>query len=127
MLTLSANVNDNIPNVAFNDIYLDGDGNISLSFDLQAVLQACAQAAQTLLGEIIFNVDEGIPYFQTLWVGVPNVQQFNAALRTAFLNVPNVVEVVSLMTSQVNNDLQYTAVIQTIYGSSGLTGIITNA
>lgn len=126
MQTLSANVNDNIPTVAFNDIYLDGDNNISVSFDLQAVLQACAQAAQTLLGEVFLNVNEGIPYFQTLWVGTPNVQQFNAALRAAFLNVPNVVEVISLMTSQVNNNLTYTAVIQTTFGSSGIQGAITN-
>lgn len=126
MQTLSANVNGNIPGVAFNDIYLNSEGNISISYDIQAVLQACAQAAQTLLGELVFNVDQGIPYFQTLWIGSPNVQQFNAALRTAFLNVPNVVEVISLMTSQQNNDLMYTAVIQTIYGSSGIQGVISN-
>lgn len=136
MLTLSANVNDDIPGVASNDIYLDGDGNISLSVDLQAVLQACSQAAQTLLGEMIYNTDQGIPYFQTLWVGVPNIQQFTGALRAAFLAVPNVVEVVTLFTSQVNNPnlpvnqsqsadiLTYTAVIRTIYGSAGLTGTI---
>ena len=53
MLAFSANVNGNIPKVAFNDIYLDADGNLSLSYDIQAVLQACAQAAQTLLGELI--------------------------------------------------------------------------
>lgn len=126
MLAFSANVNGNIPKVAFNDIYLDADGNLSLSYDIQAVLQACAQAAQTLLGELIYNVDQGIPYFQTLWIGTPNIQQFNGALRSAFLNVPNVLQVLSLITSQVNNTLQYTAVIQTTFGSSGLTGVIQN-
>lgn len=120
--TLSANVNSTIPNVAFNDIYLDSDGNISLSFDLQAVLQACAQAAQTILGEMVFNVNQGIPYFQTLWIGVPNTQQFNAALRVAFLSVTGVIEVVSLITSQDGNTFSYTAVIRTIYGSGGING-----
>lgn len=122
MKTLSANVNSNIPNVKFDDIYLDKLGNISISFDLQAVLEACAQAAQTLLGEIIFNQNQGIPYQETVWIGVPNVQQYIAALRIAFLNVPNVLEVVSLMTSQDNNELSYTAVIRTIYGSGGISG-----
>ena len=122
MQTLSANVNNNIPGVAYDDIYLDSNNNISISYDLEAVLEACAQAAQTVLGEIIFNVNQGIPFFQIVWVGVPNLEQYNAALRLAFLNVPNVVEVVSLMISQLNNNLSYTAVIRTSFGSGGISG-----
>src|SRR5690606_36765678 len=122
MQTLLANVNSTIPGVAFNDSYLNAQGNISLSYDLQAVSQGCAQAAQTVLGEIIFNTNQEIPFFQTIWEGIPNVQQYTAALRVAFINAPNVVEVVSLMTQQVNNDFQYTAVIRTIYGSGGISG-----
>jgi hypothetical protein len=124
MQTLAANVNNNIPGVKVNDLYLDGDNNISMSFDLQAALEACSQAAETLLGEMIFNTDQGIPYFQTVWVGVPNIQQFNAALRSAFLSVPNVVEVVSLITSQVEDELTYTAVIRTAFGSGPVVGTI---
>ena len=112
--TLSVNAN--------NDIYLDSDGNISISYDLQAVLQACAQAAKTLLGEIFSNVNEGIPYSQTVWNGVPNLQQFEAALRSAFLAVTNVVEVVSLITSQSGNQFRYTAVIRTTFGGGSLSG-----
>lgn len=122
MQTLSANVNNNIPGVAFDDIYLNAQGNISISYDLEAVLEACAQAAQTVLGEIIYNTNQGIPFFQTIWNGVPNVNQYTAALRSAFLNVPNVVEVVSLMTTQINNEFQYTAVIRTSFGSGGISG-----
>jgi hypothetical protein len=125
MQTLSANVNDSITGVAPNDIYLTPDGNISLSFDIQAALQACAQAAKTLLGEMIFNINQGIPYFQTVWVGVPNIQQFTAALRGAFLAVPNVIEVISLITSQVGNALTYTAIIRTSFGVGNLTNEIT--
>lgn len=126
MRTLAANINNSIPGVAFNDLYLDGDGNIVMSFDIKAVEEACAQAAQTLLGEVIYNIAQGIPYFQTLWIGVPNTPQFEAALRTAFLNVPNVVEVVSLLTTQDNNTLNYSAVIRTTFGSTGITGVIIN-
>jgi len=131
MQTLSANVNDNIVTtnavgvsvpVAFNDIYLDGDRNISVSFGLQAALQACAQAASTLLGEMVLNTDQGIPNFQTLWIGVPNIQQWTAALRSAWLAVPTVVEVVSLITSQIDNDFSYTAVIRTTDGTGGISG-----
>lgn len=74
--TLSCNVNNNPSLGANNDIYLNDQGNISMSYDLDALLQECSQVARTLLGEMIFNVDLGVPYFQTVWIGVPNVAQF---------------------------------------------------
>lgn len=120
MQTLSANINNNIKGVAYDDLYLNTDNNISLSFDIQAALEACAQAAQTLLGEMVLNIDQGIPYFQTIWVGIPNIQQFTGALRTAFLAVPNVVEVVSLIALQQNNTLSYSAIIRTAFGVGDL-------
>ena len=134
MLTIAANMNNDIPGVAPNDIYLDADGNLAMSVDLQAVLEGCAQVAQTLLGEMIYNTNQGIPYFQVVWVGVPNIQQFEAALRVAWLTtVPNVIEVVSLVTSQVNNPssrsqtadiLTYNAVIRTSFGAGVLSGTV---
>lgn len=135
-LTLSANVNglsaiDGNP-VAFNDIYLDKFGNISLSIDLQATLEECAQAARTLLGECVLNVNIGIPYQQNVWTGVPNIEQFDAALRQAFLNCDNVLDVVSLSIVKGQNSqtlaptaadvLSYTAVIRTSFGTGTVNG-----
>jgi hypothetical protein len=108
-----------------NDLYLDGSGNISFAYDLMAISQQCQQAAKTLLGEMIYNTTTGIPYFQVLWVGIPNVTQFTGALRRAFLAVGGVLEVVSLITSQTENSLSYTAVIRTIYGSGGFADTVT--
>ena len=108
-----------------NDLYLDPVGNLAFAYDLSAITQQCQQAAKTLLGEMIYNINQGIPYFQTLWVGVPNVQQYTAALRAAFLAVGGVLEVVSLITSQADNDFSYTAVIRTIYGSGGFFDTVT--
>jgi hypothetical protein len=102
-----------------NDIYLAPIGNIAFAYDLTAITQQCQQAAKTLLGEMVYNINQGIPYFQTLWVGTPNVAQFTGALRRAFLSVGGVLEVVSLITSQSGNTLSYTAMIRTIYGNGG--------
>jgi hypothetical protein len=85
-------------------------------------LQDCAQVAKLQLGEAVLNTNLGVPYFQTVWNGVPNIQQFTSSLRSAFLSVTGVVEVVSLITSQTDNVLSYTAVIRTIYGSGGISG-----
>ena len=120
--TLSSNVNGTVPNVAFMDLYLDPYGNISVSYDLQAVLEECAQAAQTRLGELIYNTNVGIPYEQVLWVGAPNIEQFNAALRVAFLSIDQVTDVISLTMSQTNNTLTYTAIINTTFGVGAING-----
>ena len=90
--------------------------------DLQSVLQICAHVAKTRLGEISLATNIGIPYFQTVWNGVPNFQQFETALRQAFLSVTGVVEVVSLGVSQTGNTLNYSAVIRTVYGTGGFSG-----
>jgi hypothetical protein len=115
-LTLSANVNGSLPGIAYNDIYLDVNGNISLSYDLEAVVQACAQASKTLLGEEVFNTLIGIPYFTAVFAGVINIEQFAAALRRAWIAVNGVTEVLSLDINTNNKVLTYQAVINTIYG-----------
>lgn len=119
-LTLSCNVNNNITGVANNDIYLNDLGNISLSSGIQAILENCAQAAKTRLGEIVLNTNIGIPYFTTLFVGVPLVEPFNASLRAAWLAVEGVIEVLSLVTTREGNTFMYTAVIRTIEGIGDL-------
>ena len=124
--TLSANINGTLPAIAYNDLYLDKFGNISVSYDLTAITEQCAQAAKTLLGECVLNITVGIPYQQAVWIGVPNPQQFNAALRSAFLSINGVIEVISLIVIQSDpndvNSLNYNAVINTIYGTGVFSG-----
>jgi|ERR1700728_1843068 len=123
-LTISSNVNGTVFGAAYNDIYLNDLGNINLSFGIQAILENCAQAAKTRLGELVFNTNLGIPYFTTLFVGVPLVQPFNAALRVAWLAVEGVIEVISLETMRQGNTFIYTAVIRTNEGIGELSASI---
>jgi hypothetical protein len=103
-----------------NDLYLDNNGNIAIATGLIATMQACQQAAQTLLGEMVLQTDQGIPYFQVVFNGVPNIAQFEASLRAAFLGVDGVVQVESIDIVQNGDNLGYTAIIQTIYGQGSL-------
>jgi hypothetical protein len=105
-----------------NDLYLGTDGNIATVNRLQAVLQACAHAAKTLLGECILNTTIGVPYFETVWNGSPNIQHFIAALRVQLQNIANVLDVISLNASIQNNQVAYTAVILTSYGQGVMNG-----
>lgn len=101
---------------ASNDIYIGFNGNLVIVSDLEGTLQACAQSTKTILGEMVLAVDQGIPDFETVWNGVPNLQQYEAAIRSAILGVSGVVEIVSFFMNTEKQVLQYTAVIRTIYG-----------
>jgi hypothetical protein len=116
MSSLTFAVNEN------NDLFLDSIGNIALARDLQSVLQQSEQAVKTLLGECVYDVNRGLPFFQVLWRGNPNITQFVSYLRQAILDVDGVIEVVSITTDKEDNVFSYTAEIRTIYG----TGVISD-
>jgi hypothetical protein len=110
-----------------NDLYIDEQGNLAIVYDLQAVSQACKQAALTLLGEMVLQTNQGIPYQTAIWVGVPNIPAFEGALRSSWLAIQGVTGVASLVTSigpytspgttVPITALSYSATIDTIFGS----------
>lgn len=103
-----------------NDIYLNTAGRIDMKTDIYAVLQACRNAAQTLLGELVLQGNVGIPNFQLIWSGSPNLIQYENALRTTFLGIQNVDDVTELDVFVENNVLKYNATIKTIYGEGSI-------
>lgn len=107
---------------ANNDIYLGPDGSLALVSDLQATLQAAQQAAQTQLGEMEYAVDQGLPNFEVVWNGAPNLAQFEAYLRRTLLAVAHVVAIQDLTISRDDNRLSYTATIETDYGTGAING-----
>lgn len=108
---------------ARNDLFLGGDGNLATATDLAATMQACAHAAKTLLAEMVYAADEGIPYFDVVWSGSPNLVQFEAFLRRALLAVDGVQLLAGLDVARAGgNVLTYNATIQTIYGTASLNG-----
>jgi hypothetical protein len=100
-----------------NDIYVGNDGNLSVNLDLQATIETCAQAAKAQLGEMVLDMQRGIPNFQTVWNGKPNVAQFEAYLRRTITEVPTVTGITELTIVTEGDILNYSASITTIYGS----------
>jgi hypothetical protein len=115
-LSLTLAVNDR------NDLFLGADGNLATNADLDAAMQACAHAARTLLAEMMYAADQGIPYFDVVWNGNANPLQFEAFLRRALLAVEGVIQIAALSVAQTDNTLRYTATIQTVYGVGTLNG-----
>lgn len=121
MSTFSIATDDN------NDMYLDKDGNIAVVYDADAVAQDCDHAVKTVLGELIYNPEIGIPYFQVVFVGNPNLTQFESSIRNAILNAnTGVVQVLSLTITRNGDILNYVAQIESIYGPVYLNGNINN-
>jgi len=107
---------------ANNDIYRAADGNLAIATGLTAVLQACAQAVKVMTLEMVLSYDQGMPNFQAVWSGKPNVAQFEAAARSRLLAVPNVLEVTEFTAVVSGGVLRYSASIKSIYGESVLNG-----
>lgn len=105
-----------------NDIFVGADGSLAVATAREAVLNCCAQAAKTQLGEMIYAVDQGLPNFGAVWNGAPNVGLFEAYLRRNLQAVPDVVSVNSVTIDATGSALIYVATIQTTYGP----GIISN-
>lgn len=102
---------------ANNDMDLNSSGNISFLTGIEACVQNCKSAMQTLQGEMIYNQQGGMPYQITAW---DNFDQnlFDAAARAVLLNVQDVTDIIEFESSLVDGDLSYSATILTIYGTT---------
>ncbi len=105
-----------------NDLYLGNNGNIVVLSGQDAVKAACETATKAQLGEMVLATGLGIPNFQAVWVGSPNLARFENALRTTISNVIGVLEVTALTISTANNTLSYQATISTEFGKVDLNG-----
>jgi len=105
-----------------NDIFIGGDGNLAIYSGIDAVLYACATASKAQLGEMVLAIKQGIPNFQTIWVGTPNYPLWTSYLRKTLQGVLGVKEVKSIELFRVENTLKYTATIVTQFGTGVING-----
>ncbi len=105
-----------------NDIHLGNDGNLALVAGQQAIKNCCEHYAKALRGEMIHKLDKGMPYWQTTFGRQADIPLFEALFRERMLEIDGVIAVISFSAALIDNTLNYTAVIQTIYGSINLYG-----
>ena len=91
---------------------------------LDAVKQTCEQAVKQQLKELQYDQTKGIEYFNNVFTGTPNFQLFEAQARNQILNIDGVVGISSFTYEQINNELLYTATINTIYGNGEINGSV---
>lgn len=105
-----------------NDIYLAPSGNIAVLSGADAVAGTCETISRAQLGEMVLTTTQGLPNFQSVWVGVPNLKIWQSYLLRSLQNVNGVVEVNNLSLATANGILAYTATIQTQYGTTQISG-----
>ena len=105
-----------------NDLFLDTNRNFAVFQGLDAVIAACETATKAQLGEMILFSQDGIPNFQTVWVGSPNYSLFESYIRNTLLSVLGVTEVKSIELKVADNVLSYTATIDSEFGLAVIDG-----
>lgn len=103
-----------------NDLFIGSDGNLAISKNLDAVLQACQTAAKAQYHEMIYAYDQGVANFETIWRNSTNIAQFEASVRAAIISVSGVTGISNFSVAVSNNVVSYSATIQTIFGTGNI-------
>jgi hypothetical protein len=111
--TLQCNANE--------DLYLPDGRNLAILTGQNALLQSVRQRCKMRLGENVFNTQEGVDYFGTIFSPQPNYDAARVSITDAILSTPDVLSVESLTITISGNTFTYVADIQTIYGGMQVT------
>jgi len=101
------------------DLVLDNGGNIAMASDTYSIAQDVASACRLFLGELWYNTNEGIPYFQKVLGKMPPVSLLTAQLEKAALTVPHVTAAQCVITSVSNRTVSGTVAFKTDTGATG--------
>ena len=105
-----------------NDLYLTPQGNIGIKTDLEAMGNIYINKSQTRKGELLFNAEGGIDFFNTIF-GEPSYPDvFQNQLISELENTAGT-ESISGFTQKTENGIySYTVNCQTSYGKISLQG-----
>lgn len=106
-----------------NDFVQDDAGNLVIAEGLIGEAQEARHFAATSRGEMIHEIDEGVPFFPLAFSPVsPTIPQFESAIRARLSQAPDVIEVLTVTARQVSDTLVYTATIRTTSGVATING-----
>lgn len=105
-----------------NDIYLDSSGNLAMKTDIEALGDILVNKSQTNQGELLYNSESGIDFFNTVFSSPAYPDLFQNQLLNQLENTEGVERISNYQAEQKNNTYSYTANIQTQYGEVILNG-----
>lgn len=89
----------------YNDLVLDANGNIALADEPYSIAQDVASAARTFIGEAIYDVTLGIPYFSEVLGQWPPASLVQGLIEQQALTVPDVVQARCVITDFSNRTI----------------------
>ncbi len=118
MLTFAINEN--------NDIFLDSNNNIALATNLTAMGNICVNKSLTRKGEVYYDTDKGIDFFNSVFGEIADTLIFQADLITQLKDTVDVIDIknynYSITTSNNSQIYNYSVDVQTNYGVIQLNG-----
>jgi len=116
MTTATLQMNDE------NDLFLPDGRNLVVLNGAPACLQDILSKTRMRLGEDIYNVNNGVDYFGTVFTPQPNDGAARKSLIDNIKASPDVLSVDQLIVSIGKNTFNYEAQIMTVYGLKTLRG-----
>ena len=83
---------------------------------------ACQTASLAQLGEMVLATTSGLPNFQAVWTGAPNLALWRQYLLNTLLGVEGVLAVSDLTVDRTGGVLSYRATIETTFGKTTVNG-----
>ncbi len=103
-----------------NDLVLNDQNNFTILDGIQSASQASKHRAESILGEMALETQNGVRYFQAAFDRV-NREEFRESLIRNIRLTPDVVSVPECEVFVNGNTLEYDATIETIFGLENLT------
>lgn len=116
MATQTLQTNEN------NDLFLPDGRNLVILSGQAACEQNLLQKSLMRLGENQYNTADGVDYFGTIFTPQPNYDAARQSLSSNLLECPDTLQINSLTITIDEDEFDYVADIQTIYGSTTVSG-----
>ena len=98
-----------------HDLLIDSF-DLQLSKDLDAVDQSLRTRLQIFLGEWFLNIEDGIPFYNDIFIKNPNIPHIESILKSRILETEDVIELLSFDTEFSNRTLSVSFKVRTLYG-----------
>lgn len=105
-----------------NNFVFGGNGQIGIVGGVQAISQTAEQYVKARRAEMMFKLDEGVPFDLIAWAADPNEATFEVSVSGRLLQVEGVTAVSAFEIVRAGEVLKYTATLVTTEGELSVNG-----